>query len=493
MRPRTPREAAAAGRARRARRWPRPARRRAARCRPGSGRAAASAISRRTPSGLDAPAPARRAAAWRAAGGSLRPSSPTVRRSSRRRAGDVGAARPASRRPVSVLATAGRAGGQQLGEQPQLGGAVGVERAVVVEMVARQVGEPRRREPHPVEPELVEPVRGGLDRRVLHAGARPARPGSRRAPPGRAWSGRGRRRSRARSGRACRGWRRRWPASAQSWRRNSTVLVLPLVPVTATTVAGCAAGERRGELGEARRGSGSSISGRGGTPGGQLGAGRRQHGGGAARDRLGDEGAAVRARRPGRAANRIAGRDLAAVGGDAGDVQLPARAPGGGPAAAGRRWSGTAAIMSASRNWRDRVDGAAGSASVERPRAADRAWRGPAARDAGARARLRAGASGRAWPGRRSRRRRARARSRGRTPAGRPAAAEWRAPAGSPPRRRVSGSMPSIGPMRAITRPAAGARDPAGGRVAVGAGVARAARPASSRRRSAARSSGTRS
>ena len=30
------------------------------------------------------------------------------------------------------------------------------------------------------------------------------------------------------------------PLAAHSWRRNSTVLVLPLVPVTATTVSGCA-------------------------------------------------------------------------------------------------------------------------------------------------------------------------------------------------------------------------------------------------------------
>ena len=59
------------------------------------------------------------------------------------------------------------------------------------------------------------------------------------------------------------------PPAAQIWRRNSTVLVLPLVPVTATTVAGCGPASAAAICASRRRGSGSRISGRGGTPCGQ--------------------------------------------------------------------------------------------------------------------------------------------------------------------------------------------------------------------------------
>ena len=71
----------------------------------------------------------------------------------------------------------GGAGRQQVVEQPQLGQPIGLERAVVVEVVARQVGEAGRREPHAVQPELVEPVRRGLQGRRLHPVAR--QPGQR--------------------------------------------------------------------------------------------------------------------------------------------------------------------------------------------------------------------------------------------------------------------------------------------------------------------------
>ena len=48
------------------------------------------------------------------------------------------------------------------------------------------------------------------------------------------------------------------------------MLVLPLVPVTATTMAGCAPARPAAICASRRRGSGSRSSGRGGTPGGQA-------------------------------------------------------------------------------------------------------------------------------------------------------------------------------------------------------------------------------
>ena len=50
----------------------------------------------------------------------------------------------------------GRATRQQVAEQPQLGGPIGGHAAVVVEVVAGQVGEGAGAEPQPIEPELVE-------------------------------------------------------------------------------------------------------------------------------------------------------------------------------------------------------------------------------------------------------------------------------------------------------------------------------------------------
>ena len=118
------------------------------------------------------------------------------------------------------------------------------------------------------------------------------------------------------------------PAEAQSWRMNSTVLVLPLVPVTATTVFGCGPARKAAICASARRGSASMISGRGGTPAGQVRVGRRQHRHGAACHRLGDERPAIdpRARQGG---EQVARRDVAAVGGHAGDVEMRHGLPAG--------------------------------------------------------------------------------------------------------------------------------------------------------------------
>ena len=159
--------------------------RRAARCRPGSGRAGTGAArgGRRTPR---PPAPARPAAALGGAGAPRRPPRPP--------SAAAGRALPATSRSapsvsasMSALADKRGAGRQQRVEQAQLGGAVGRHVAVVVEMVARQVGEARGGDPQTVQPALLDAVRGSLDRRLPHAGAGQARRAMRAAPPGRAW------------------------------------------------------------------------------------------------------------------------------------------------------------------------------------------------------------------------------------------------------------------------------------------------------------------
>ena len=48
-------------------------------------------------------------------------------------------------------------------EQPQLGGEIGFEVLMIIEMVAGDVGEAARRNAQAVEPELIEAVRRGFD------------------------------------------------------------------------------------------------------------------------------------------------------------------------------------------------------------------------------------------------------------------------------------------------------------------------------------------
>ena len=61
----------------------------------------------------------------------------------------------------------GGAGGQQLGEQPALGGIVGGRAAVIVEVIAAEIGEGGSGQPYAVDTALVEPVAGGLERQML--------------------------------------------------------------------------------------------------------------------------------------------------------------------------------------------------------------------------------------------------------------------------------------------------------------------------------------
>ncbi len=60
----------------------------------------------------------------------------------------------------------------QVGEQPQLGGQIGFERRMIVEMIAAEIGERAGRDPHAIEPALVEAVRRGFHRQMRHALAR---------------------------------------------------------------------------------------------------------------------------------------------------------------------------------------------------------------------------------------------------------------------------------------------------------------------------------
>ncbi len=60
----------------------------------------------------------------------------------------------------------GAAVDDQIAEQPQLGGEVMRDVRMIIHVVARQIGEAAGRDAHAVEPELVEAVRGRLEREM---------------------------------------------------------------------------------------------------------------------------------------------------------------------------------------------------------------------------------------------------------------------------------------------------------------------------------------
>ena len=60
-------------------------------------------------------------------------------------------------------------GREQLGEEAQLGREIGLDRRVIVEMIAAEVGEGGGLQPDAVEPVLVEAVRGGLEGQMRDA------------------------------------------------------------------------------------------------------------------------------------------------------------------------------------------------------------------------------------------------------------------------------------------------------------------------------------
>ena len=77
----------------------------------------------------------------------------------------------------------------QIGEQTQLGGEIGFERRMVIEMVATEIGECAGRHAQAVEPMLIEPMRRSLDRKMSRRLHPRAHPESGAARPGRASSG----------------------------------------------------------------------------------------------------------------------------------------------------------------------------------------------------------------------------------------------------------------------------------------------------------------
>ena len=224
---------------------------------------------------------------------------------------------------------------QQLGEQAQLALAIRLQRGVVVQVVARQIGEAGGGELHAIQAELRQPVRGGLQRRVRHTVARQR---SQRF-------GNGNRVGRGERGTAGNGAPTVHGGSDDAERAEAGRLVpdgedLAQEVDGAGLAVGAGDGERgrrlragmdRGELRQpparfaildqrARRHAGRPFRAR-----------RRQHGGGATRHRLGNEAAAVLGG-PGQCCEQEAGADLAAVGGDARQVHrgrvMPARVAG---------------------------------------------------------------------------------------------------------------------------------------------------------------------
>ncbi len=99
----------------------------------------------------------------------LGPAWPKVIRRSPRR---LAISRTRAAGSISALTTAAAPAGSTLLEQAQLGGEIGFHRRVVVEMVARQIGESRGGKLHAVQPILIEAVAGGLDRQVIDLAAR---------------------------------------------------------------------------------------------------------------------------------------------------------------------------------------------------------------------------------------------------------------------------------------------------------------------------------
>ena len=131
----------------------------------------------------------------------------------------------------------GAARHNQVFEQPQLGGEIGFHGRMIVEMVARKIGESAGGNAHAVEPMLIEAVRRRFQRQMRDALARQLV--ERAVQFDRV--GRGERAVCFALGRhhadgADAGGRR--PSADQIWRVKAATDVLPLVPVTAAIVAG---------------------------------------------------------------------------------------------------------------------------------------------------------------------------------------------------------------------------------------------------------------
>ena len=184
----------------------------------------------------------------------------------------------------------------------QLGGAVGRHGAVVVEVVARDIGEGAGAKRDPVEPRLFEPVAGGFEHEMIHlAGGQRRKLAMQRHRVG----GGQRRNARAVPSidAAGRPQPQRSHGGAAMAERGPNLLREPRHRRLAVG-AGDGAGDARLGAEEARRQQGEAAAriflgdqrdGRLPAVGRQRGARRREDGGGAAVERVGDEAAPVEA------------------------------------------------------------------------------------------------------------------------------------------------------------------------------------------------------
>ena len=209
--------------------------------------------------------------------------------------------------------------GQHRLEQAQLGGAVGIQRAVIIQMIAREIGEARRRKPHAIQPKLVQPVRGRLDRCRGHAGPGQARQrlgqghriGRREAGSARAAGGDHAERAEARG---------LLPGGGQDLPQELGRAGLAVGAGDGDHGPGLRTGLQRSQPGQRLAGFGGGDD---GDPG-PSGAGRRQDRRRPLRHRVGDEGPPIHPR-AGQRRIEHAGPDRAAIGGDAGEGRRQAR------------------------------------------------------------------------------------------------------------------------------------------------------------------------
>jgi hypothetical protein len=174
-----------------------------------------------------------------------------ARRRARHRSRDPGLARQQGGQfgtvASSMLTTAARRPGQS--EQPLLGLPVGLHRAVVVEVVLREVGEDGGVDAGTVQPVLGMPIDEASMAQAWQAGIGKISAGCPAAAPGRAWSGRWLTSPGPRPGWASASGNptpsvptiatsagRLQQAFDSAWANHQAVEVLPLVPVTASTV-----------------------------------------------------------------------------------------------------------------------------------------------------------------------------------------------------------------------------------------------------------------
>ena len=108
---------------------------------------------------------------------------------------------------------------------------------MIVEVIARQIGEASRSQPYSVQPILGEAMARSFEREVGHAVV--GEPGKRVVQRNGVGSGVGQIFALAWSHYAERPHARRaMTHDSQIWRRKETIEVFPLVPVTATTISG---------------------------------------------------------------------------------------------------------------------------------------------------------------------------------------------------------------------------------------------------------------